>query len=66
MNRTYTNQRALRAAFNAAWARRCAQVPAYKTDKPARRMAFSCFIDDLERDGQITQALAQRATLAND
>lgn len=66
MKRTYTSMRALRAAFRAAWAERCARVPAYKTDKPARRMAFCCFVDDLERDGQITQSLAQRATLGDD
>lgn len=63
---TYTSTRAVRVAFNRHWAQRCREVPAYRTDKPARRMAFSCFVDDLERDGQISTALAARVTLADD
>lgn len=63
---THTSTRAVRAAFAQFWADRCREVPAYGTDKPARRQAFCVFVDDLERDGQISEALAARVTLADD
>lgn len=57
------NSRQVRAAFRSAWAARCRQVPAYATDKPARRQAFSVFVDDLQRDGRISDAVANNVTL---
>lgn len=58
-----TTQKQIRAEFKHAWEMRCREVPAYRTDKPAQRQAFSCFVDDLARDGRISDALAQRVTL---
>ena len=62
---TLTSRR-VRAEFKKRWAERCQDVPAYKTDLPAKRMAFTCFVDDLERDGKITDRVAQNATLEED
>jgi hypothetical protein len=64
MSLTYTSQRAIRSAFRFDWELRCRDVPAYRSDLPAKRMAFTCFVDSLARDGQITEALADRVTLA--
>lgn len=36
------------------------------TDLPAVRFAFSCFIDNLHREGRISNELAQNVTLRND
>lgn len=60
---TYTTQKDLRADF---WA----QHPQFKTrpgghnrQSADARCAFSAWIDSLHRDGQISDALANRATL---
>ena len=55
--------RDVRRAFVRYWTDRCKFVPAYRDDLPAKRMAFSCFIDDLERDGRITEKVAQNVTM---
>jgi len=52
---TYTNQIEIRAAFNAEYPR--SETPT------TRRCQFVDFIDYLQRAGQISDALAQRATL---
>lgn len=58
------NSRQVRSAFNQWWRERCQQVPAYKTDKPAKRQAFACFVDDLHRDGRISDAVADNVTVS--
>jgi len=66
MEQTYPKpltSREVRAAFRAFWNARCNEVPAYRTDKPAQRVAFSCFVDDLARDGLITERVAHAVTL---
>lgn len=57
------NSRQVRSAFNQWWRERCQQVPSYKTDKPAKRQAFSCFVDELHRDGRISDRVADGVTL---
>jgi hypothetical protein len=57
------NSRQVRSAFRQWWAERCRQVPAYKTDKPAKRQAFSVFVDDLHRDGRVSDRVADNVTI---
>ena len=57
------NSRQVRSAFNAYWRRRCQQVRGFVTDKPAKRQAFSCFVDDLQRDGRISDRVADSVTM---
>jgi hypothetical protein len=57
------NSRQIRREFRKFWAMRCTDDPAYKTDKPAMRQAFSVFVDDLAKDGRITERVAFNATL---
>lgn len=73
MNYTYTNQKQIRAAFWEAFPdlpRRRYRYSWNRSDKTAElvypvdtRCAFVDFIDHLSRSGQITEALANRATL---
>lgn len=55
--------RQVRSAFRQLWAKRCRDVPAYSKDKPAMRQAFACFVDDLQRDGRISECVASSVTL---
>jgi len=57
------NQRQVRAAFRRAWIRRCCEVPAYRTDEPARRQFFSIFIDELWMDDRITENMLNNVTI---
>lgn len=52
------NSRQVQSAFRIFWRNRIAHVPAYAKDKPAKRQAFSVFVDDLARDGQISERVA--------
>ena len=52
------NSRQVQSAFRKYWERRVQHVPAYRNDKPAKRQAFSVFVDDLARDGAITERVA--------
>lgn len=58
----YTTQKQIRAAFKAV-------CPGYKTSKSHNeqnatvRTEFSFFIDSLQRDGFISEKLAQKVTL---
>lgn len=61
-----TEEDEVREQFAASWAERCNEVPAYRTDKPAKRMAFSCFVDDLQRDGRISDELANNVTMGDE
>ena len=71
MKRAYTTQAQVRAAFwevHPALERAARKGPRGRVlpqnSQPANvREAFVCWVDFLERDGQITQALAQRVTL---
>lgn len=58
----YTS-RQVRSLFKTWWAERCAYVPAYKNDLPAKRQAFSVFVDDLHRDGKISDRVANNVTM---
>ncbi len=55
-----TNQRDLRKAFNQCVKDHSGTEKVSKTDK---RMMFVDYVDLLARDGTISEALAQRATL---
>ena len=59
---TYTTQKQLRAAFWQQWtgARKAGGQNAQDTDT---RCAWCDFVDSLQRNGEITEALASRATL---
>ena len=61
--RARLTSRQVRAEFRRWWATRCEQVPAYRVDKPAKRQAFSCFVDDLHRDGRISDRVADTVTM---
>lgn len=62
----YSDEDDVREAFKQSWEERCNDVPAYRTDKPAKRMAFTCFVDDLQRNGRISDDLANDVTLGED
>lgn len=53
----------VRSEFAVYWRQRVADVPAYRNDMPAKNMAFSCFVDDLHREGRITYNTAQNVTM---
>lgn len=62
----YTNQRDLRAAFWDTFpnlSRRKIGPPEHRSYTTDTRCAFVDFVDGLHRDGQISDALAQRTTL---
>ena len=61
-NRKMTS-REVRASFKRWWRERCAYVPAYRNDKPAMRQAFCNHVDDLARDGRISERVAFNVTL---
>lgn len=62
----YSDKDDVREAFKQFWKERCNYVPAYRTDKPAKRMAFTCFVDDLQMNGRISDDLANDVTLGED
>jgi len=62
----FSDEDEVNEAFAEQWTELCAEVPAYRTDKPARRMAFTCFVDDLQREGRISDELAYSVTLQSD
>jgi hypothetical protein len=62
----YDDEDEVREAFAEFWAERCREVPAWATDKPAKRQAFSYFVDDLQRVDDISEELADSVTLADD
>jgi len=55
--------RAVRRQFKRFWHECCLLVPAYRDDLPAKRQAFACFVDDLERDGRISERVASSVTM---
>lgn len=60
---TYTTQRQVRAAF---WAEHPRPRKLTNGDYPTdTRVAFSDFVDMLERNGLISESLAQRVTLTS-
>lgn len=59
----FSDEEEVREAFREAWEERCREVLAYRTDKPAARQFFACFVDDLERDGRISEELAASVTM---
>lgn len=62
----FSDEEEVREAFREAWGERCREVPAYRTDKPAARQFFACFVDDLERDGRISEELAASVTMGDE
>jgi hypothetical protein len=62
MAKTLTS-REVRREFNRLWRDICRQEPRWTKDKPAKRFEFSTFIDDLHREGRISDAVVQRVTM---
>lgn len=62
----FFDEHGVREAFTSFWNERCSEVPAYREDKPAKRQAFTVFVDDLQRDGRISDDLANNVTLGDD
>lgn len=58
------NSRQVDAAFHKFWAARTKHVPTYATDKPAKRQAFSEFVDYLHRESKISDRVAENVELA--
>ena len=67
MTYTYTTQQQLRAAFWHEYPtlnrKRCIRFGNEREHNTETRVAFGEFLDRIARDGQISEALAQRATL---
>lgn len=63
---TKLDSRGVQRAFKKYWAEYCKELPAYEDDRPAKRMAFTVFVDDLERNGNISEKVASNVTLEND
>lgn len=59
---TKMTAREVRAEFNRQWVERVRQVPAYANDKPAARQFFAVLVDDLQRDGRISDRVANSVT----
>lgn len=55
--------RDVRRTFKAYWRDEMRRKPSLRTDKPAMRQAFSFYVDDLARDGRITEHVASMVTL---
>lgn len=53
----------VRRQFRLFWRDRCLLVPAYRNDLPAQRQAFSYFVDELARDGRISERVASNVTM---
>jgi len=51
-------------AFEELWAEHILNAPHEANDKPAKLIAFSCFVDDLQRDGRISDDLASEVALS--
>lgn len=58
--------REVQRAFKMQWKERCDYVPAYRNDLPAKREAFSCFVDDLARENRISERVAENVTMPGD
>ena len=54
---------AVRREFKRMWAGEIRRKPTLATDKPAMRLAFSFYVDDLARSGRITDHTAFMVTL---
>lgn len=59
----FADEDEVREAFAQWWRERLREVPAYADDKPAKRQAFTCFVDDLQREGRISDELADSVTM---
>ena len=59
----YTTARAVRRAFALHWAPIIKRRPSLIDDAPARREAFTQFVDELAREEAIPPALADSVTL---
>lgn len=57
------NSREVRNTFKKFWEARCKAIPAYRNDLPAKRQAFSVFVDDLQCAGRISDRVANSVTL---
>ena len=54
------------AEFSEFWQSHCDLSPNDRDDKPAKRQAFSFFVDDLQRCGRISNDVANNVTLEGD
>lgn len=59
------NASQVRAEFNRWWRDRVRNVPAYANDVPAKRQAFSVFVDELAMDDRITDHVARTVTMSD-
>lgn len=57
------NARDVRREFRASWQRTVMECRHLATDIPAKREAFSAFVDMLHREGRISDGVAFRATI---
>ncbi len=55
--------RDVRRAFKTMWREWCEDHPEHASDKPMMRMEFAMFIDELHREGRISDKVVQRVTL---
>lgn len=62
----FSDEDEVRDAFADQWAEFVDAYPEHQNDKPAKRQAFSVFVDDLQRDGRISDDLANEVTLGDD
>lgn len=62
----YSDEDEVNEAFAERWADRITQCPAYANDKPAKRQDFCFFVDELAREGRISDELASDVTLSDD
>lgn len=56
----------VREEFDDYWFEACEANRSLEDDKPARRQAFSVFVDNLQREGRISEDLASEVTLGDD
>jgi hypothetical protein len=59
MTKTMMTSAEVKREFKAMWAASIRREPRLKTDTPAKREAFSAYIDGLHRDGRITDRVVQ-------
>jgi len=60
---TYTTQKQVRAAFWQGWPEEFQRGKRHNEYNATIRSEFSAFIDMLQKDGHISETLAQRVTL---
>lgn len=62
----YSDEDEVNEAFAEEWEQCCNDQPSLRKDKPAKREAYALFIDSLQREGKISEDLANDVTLSDD